>query len=191
MSYRFYFYEISKSEIDKIKDMTKKELLAYMKEIKPEKVDESNYFSFSDMGDQKLIYEFGKIYDESYKQIYSTGKPLFNKPDMQKEFEYYDPYVCGKEAVIKAIEIYKGYIIDYYRSLLNDEEDEDGIPKQRRQESHIHSTLKHWERNLAVNTDLSKECISSSWKYEYQIFELVRLLKSIDWDKKVVLFYGY
>ena len=55
-----------------------------MKETKPEKVDESNYFSFSDIGDQKLIYEFGKIYDESYKQIYSTGKPLFNKPDMQK-----------------------------------------------------------------------------------------------------------
>lgn len=67
MSYRFYFYEISKSEIDKIKDMTKKELLAYMKETKPEKVDESNYFSFSDIDDQKLIYEFGKIYDESYK----------------------------------------------------------------------------------------------------------------------------
>ena len=37
--------------------------------------------------------------------------------------------------------------------------------------------LKHWERNLAVNIDLSKECISSSWKYEYQIFELTSVKK--------------
>ena len=29
MSYRFYFYEISKSEIDKIKDMTKRIVALY------------------------------------------------------------------------------------------------------------------------------------------------------------------
>lgn len=35
------------------------------------------------------------------------------------------------------------------------------------------------------------EEISSSWSFEYHIFELVRLYKSIDWDKYTILFYGH
>ncbi len=37
MSYRFYFYEISKSEIDRIKDMTKKRIVGLYERNKTRK----------------------------------------------------------------------------------------------------------------------------------------------------------
>ena len=42
-------------------------------------------------------------------------------------------------------------------------------------------------------TDIPEESetILNSWLFEYQIFELVRLYKSIDWNKYTILFYGW
>ena len=33
--------------------------------------------------------------------------------------------------------------------------------------------------------------ITSSWKYEYAIFELIRIYKSFDWKRNVMIYYGY
>lgn len=33
--------------------------------------------------------------------------------------------------------------------------------------------------------------IVSSWKYEYSIFELVHIYKTFDWQKNVMIYYGY
>lgn len=38
--------------------------------------------------------------------------------------------------------------------------------------------------------DEGKERIISSWKYEYAIFELVRIYKSFDWKRQVMVYYG-
>jgi hypothetical protein len=35
------------------------------------------------------------------------------------------------------------------------------------------------------------ESITGSWKYEYAIFELVRIYKTFDWRKNVMIYYGY
>jgi hypothetical protein len=51
--------------------------------------------------------------------------------------------------------------------------------------------LMWWERLRAINLDPEDECITNSWLYEHQIFELVRLYKTIDWDNKCLLFYGW
>ena len=47
----------------------------------------------------------------------------------------------------------------------------------------------HW-RN-AFNLDENDECICNSWLYEHQIFELVRLYKTIDFEKYDLVFLGY
>jgi hypothetical protein len=33
--------------------------------------------------------------------------------------------------------------------------------------------------------------VTTSWKYEYAIFELVRIYKTFDWKKNVMIYYGY
>ena len=55
----------------------------------------------------------------------------------------------------------------------------------------IHEKLKWWELFGAIDLDETHESISDSYQYEHQIFELVRLYKSIDWETKTVLFYGW
>jgi hypothetical protein len=35
------------------------------------------------------------------------------------------------------------------------------------------------------------DAVVTSWKYEYAIFELVKIYKSFDWKKNVMIYYGY
>lgn len=44
---------------------------------------------------------------------------------------------------------------------------------------------------VPFNLDDGKDEVTSSWKYEYSIFELVRIYKSFDWENNVMIHYGY
>ena len=44
---------------------------------------------------------------------------------------------------------------------------------------------------LPYNLDENSSVIVRSWSYEYQVFELVRRMKTIDWEKYSVLFMGW
>lgn len=47
-----------------------------------------------------------------------------------------------------------------------------------------------WLRLTPYNLDEGDE-ITTSWKYEYSIFELVRIYKTFDWKNNVMIYYGY
>jgi len=55
---------------------------------------------------------------------------------------------------------------------------------------HIRSYYSEWNRMLPYNLENGDQC-TSSWKYEYAVFELVRIYKSFDWNKNVMVYYGY
>ena len=148
------------------------------------------------------IYEFGKLYwDDTAVRIYSKGMPLFEKEEVQKCFYDYRPYVMGKDGMLEAIEIYKAKIVKYYKGLLVDGDTNDfGYfydiePKDIKDIGtichHISDMLYHWDRMGVVDIDMNHDQISNSWMFEHQIFELVRLYKSIDWESKCLLFYGW
>lgn len=202
MGYRHYFYLVDKSKCEAVKNMTLNELCDY---AKSEGVEvEDGWFSFNDNKflDKKEIFEFGKLYwDDTADRIYSKGEPLFTDKEVQEDVSDYDPYVVGKPGVLEAIEIYKRKIIESYKDLLVDggvqllpggfyieREDIKSIDKVR---EFIHEKLKWWELFGAIDLDETHESISGSWQYEHQIFELVRLYKTIDWGTKTVLFYGW
>lgn len=202
MGYRHYFYLVDKSKCEAIRNMTMSELCNYAKSEGVEGGD--GWFSFNDnkfLG-KKRIFEFGKLYwDDTADRIYSKGEPLFTDKEVQEDVSDYDPYVVGKPGVLEAIEIYKRKIIESYKDLLVDggvqllpggffigREDIKSIDKVR---EFIHEKLKWWELFGAIDLDETHESISDSYQYEHQIFELVRLYKSIDWETKTVLFYGW
>jgi hypothetical protein len=63
---------------------------------------------------------------------------------------------------------------------------------------HIRSMGREWGvgsfmRSIRPYPDLERDddCIVSSWKYEYAQFELVRIYKTFDWEKDVMIYYGY
>jgi hypothetical protein len=56
---------------------------------------------------------------------------------------------------------------------------------------HVRSMRTEWTCLTPFDLDDGKDIITGSWKYEYGIFELVRIYKSFDWKKNVMIYYGY
>ena len=57
--------------------------------------------------------------------------------------------------------------------------------------NHIRDIISEWEYLTPYELDDDKLTCCTSWKYEYSIFELVRLYKSFDWENNVLVFYGW
>ena len=204
MGYRHYFYLVDKRDVELVKDKTQEELVQIAKTYGADVDEEDGYFYFNDKKfmNKTEIYEFGKLYwDDTAERIYSKGVPLFEKEEVQECFEDYCPYVMGQDAMLEAINVYKEKIVKYYKSLLVDGDTKDfGYFYDVEPENikdivlvchHISDMLYHWDRMGVVDTDPENERISNSWMFEHQIFELVRLYKSIDWENKCLLFYGW
>lgn len=192
MGYRHYFFEVDKKDVEKVKDKTYDELMEIARECGVEIEEDENWFYFNDdkFMNKECIFEFGKLYwDDTAERIYSKGTPLFTIKETQDYFDDYYPYVMGSDAMLEAIEIYREKVISYYKGLLEKDSSESFINDKFTR--HIDDILTEWETFCPVDLNLKRECIVNSWLYEYQIFELVRLYKAIDWDNKCLLFYGW
>ena len=191
MGYRHYFFEVDKKDVEKVKDKTIKELLEIAKEYGAKVEEDDGWFYFNDdkFMNKKEIHEFGKLYwDNTAERIYSKGKPLFTIKETQDYLDDYMPYVMGSDGMLEAITIYREKVINYYKNLFKEDTPE---VLNERLARHVDDMLIEWERFCPVDLNLEHERISNSWLYEYQIFELVRLYKTIDWENKCLLFYGW
>jgi len=56
---------------------------------------------------------------------------------------------------------------------------------------HIRSMRTEWVCLTPFDLENGRDEITNSWKYEYGIFELVRIYKSFDWKRNVMIYYGY
>lgn len=199
MGYRHYFYKVENELLDNIHHLTKDEFYKWGIEIgllDPD--DDEPYVPLYKIGEE--FFGFGKYY-ENASEIQQNGKPLFADKELSERYEEYEPFIVGKEAVLNAIEHQKGLIINMYEGMLlrtdseRLEEDFDERTKEKMYEQHLKSMYSEWKNGfntvMAINLDESKPAITTSWKYEYSIFELVRLYKSTDWDKYSLLFMGW
>lgn len=195
MGYRHYFYKCKKADIARIREKTLAELEEYAKE----KGEELSLHDNSILP-QEEVFEFGKLYyEDTAEQIYGTGVPLFSHEEVMEEFSDYVPYEVGKQGLLKAIEIYRQKIKDYYEDLLKDgatqilpfgfELPRPDITSADKIKEHIKEKLS-WIK-YKVNLDETKKTLTDSWQYEDTIFNLVFLLKTIDWEKETLLFYGW
>lgn len=195
MGYRHYFYKCKKADIGQVREKTLAELEEYAKE----KGEELSLLDNSILP-QEEVFEFGKLYyEDTADKIYGTGFPLFSHEEVMEEFSDYVPYEVGKQGLLKAIEIYRQKIKDYYEDLLKDgatqilpfgfELPRPDITSADKIKEHIKEKLS-WIK-YKVNLDETKKTLTDSWQYEDTIFNLVFLLKTIDWEKETLLFYGW
>lgn len=209
MGYRHYFNLVDTQDCKAVENFTCAEWEECCKKHFPDAVDIDEYddgtveiyINFHRVLNQKEIHEFGKLYyEDTAERIESKGKPLFNNAETKEMYEYYNPYVVGKEGLLEAIEIYRQKVVDYYTDMLKDgaiqilpfgiEINREDIKSIDKVQEHIKDMI-FWWRKGAIDTDLDDEQITGSWLYEHRIFELVRLYKTIDWNTKSLLFYGY
>jgi hypothetical protein len=205
MGYRHYFYKVKKADVEAVKDMSFEELLKYAQANNADVDLEEKYLYFNDKAfmNKVEVHEFGKLYwDNTAERIYNKGVPLFTNKETQEQFDDYEPYVVGKDGVLEAITIYQEKVIDYYKGLLTDGQDYTyplGITIHKDDVKSIDKLVEHINDKitsilvfgLADTNEKNKWQVTQSWKYEHSIFNLVHILKSVDWETETILFYGW
>lgn len=214
MGYRNYIGIAKKSEVEELMTCQTNEDRArvYSKYGWDfEKFDDGDYFPVYKLN-YREEYEFGK-YVNMGDAFYGTLKEIF-----PKESPLYDhdcEFLVGDEnTILEAIERYRTYIRDYFENLLKTEPDDDNIADMYDYNKLSDTEKDRWHYNILLNAvknkadewsdryclgwgvkpyNLNKDysTIVSSWKYEYTIFELVRIYKSFDPETEVVVYFGY
>ncbi len=208
MGYRNYLGSISKKEYDKVKNFNKKQLFDYLNgDIEEDYVCRFNILT------NKSIFELGKYINLFDKKFF---KPFFLNKNVQDYYtqEQEEFFIVRKEFLKEVIKRNEQSIIDNYKSLLkpfidksqqkNDfmklvKIDEVFEPANLSVEEQValYNIIKYAKNNLFEWTQLEPynleegNKVTTSWKYEYAIFELVRIYKTFDWEKEIMVYYGY
>lgn len=187
MGYRHYLYKIPKKNVKELRSLAKQQIIEKYLEY-------DDYVGFHKMLEEnnaECIFRYGKLYwDDTVERIHNTGEKLFSDEEIDDLFLDEDIYLVGEKALEETINIYKNKIVKMYDELLDNDEltDEEIIEKY---EEHLKDYKIWWTRLNALNLNKEEECICDSWLYEHQIFELVRLYKTIDFENYDLLFLGW
>jgi hypothetical protein len=211
MGYRTYLGFISKDEHEKIKGFSLDELKEYFSEdhVGPYKIvvelyefgkytefDDEKYYSpfFTNEETDKYYnsdYEFhviGKEYIEHVIKYYNEKIKTYYKKMLDPFFPKDDIWGDNNEFLKSVKREYKdgewSYSFDF--SKIKPEE-ADALYKMI---DHIRDMSSEWNLLTPYNLEKGDE-VTKSWKYEYVIFELVRLYKSFDFENNILVYYGY
>lgn len=203
MGYRHHIYELDKEFVNKLHNCkNKQDFLNLIKISLPEKFKEEkvNVFKYNEefplyeLGPE--VFDFGK--DFEVKNLIDKSVPLFNSKELNDIYEEYKPILISKDGFIVCIEVFKSKIIENYKELLNE-----AIELHKTDNCdlsniicHFNSYLKRWKNDIipgitAYNLDENTDNIVYSPLYEHEIFELVRIYKTFDWENKCMLFIGW
>ncbi len=209
MGYRNYIGFLPKKEYNKIKSLTVDEVCAYKGE---------EYVSVYKFGNE--LYEFGKYVDfkppKGSVKTFFKKKDTEKNWNGDGELK-----VITKEFLAYIISTYDERVTKYYNDMvtpfidgeykkgkfLNSVKTEHSYPNNKytfdfskiteSEQTALFNILEHmrsfrseWVDLKPYNLEKGIE-ITTSWKYEYGIFELVKIYKSFDWKKNVMYYYGY
>ncbi len=206
MGYRHRFATVSKTVYDTVKDMSPEQLKEWVLKNQPDgwydEGDGEGFFSHYLLLGQKEIFDFGK--DCWFADaLIERARALFNNPETANAMEPLT--LCTKADFEFVIDSMRQHIHEYFKECL-----ETYTPEQMKH--HFHEKMEEWgnmtdilgmtdiapEKAAAINAqhypynmDVTREGLVSSWLYEYEIFELVLLYRMFNWDKNVLIFYGW
>lgn len=186
MGYRNYLSIVDKEVVQLVQEMSYEQL------VKAFGHEEESHFAPYDLP-QIFLHNLGELDSVDDVRMYGVGRPLFSTDETNERVEHYKPYLVGREGLVELIHIYREKVISHFKGLLVD--DTRGFPDDKtacqKQETYVKSMLDEWERDLPFDMNSKSDVISTSWKYEYILFELVRQLKTLDFEKNTLIFYGY
>jgi hypothetical protein len=99
--------------------------------------------------------------------------------DSDMEFEF-----ANRETFRLIIENYIEKVKSIYKELVDNNDPNELL-------NHIKSLNSEWQHDFAVELNRDTPTITLSWKYEYGLFELVRLYKTFDFKTHVLIYVGY
>lgn len=194
MGYRQYLYSFDRSLVEKIRNCkTCQDFYDLVKTEKPDAADDffedDLFIGLYDLGSQ--LYEFGKDYENS-DEMYKHGDSLFSSDELNEKYKDFQPIVIDEDGILCAIDWNRKHCVEMYEDLLREKSERkwDSRSQFERLKDHAETYLSWWKDNPA---DLNKdhERLVSSWLYENEYFELVRIYKTFDWEKNVMVFMGW
>lgn len=225
MGYRTYVASMPKRDYNKIKSMTKDQLIEHYKIEREDYEIEEGYIGMGVYDFGTTLYEFGK-YTE-FEPPKGSLKTFFKNKELNKYYtDDHDFNIVTPEFLEYIIDSYKRRVADYYNDMmipffgkqeslmrtqpsnfLNSVDVEYDYPNnkykfdfslitQDEQNAlwkiidHVRSMRTEWTAMTPYDLNRDDE-VTTSWKYEYAIFELVRIYKTFDWKKNVMIYYGY
>lgn len=200
MSYNSYLYSIDKSKYNNICDLSMPDFY----KLNSEPVFPDGYISGSEIGDE--VYYLGSAYfDDFIENIKSDPdsdpnikhyQNFFSDKKLNKIYnEETELYLIEKEFLELIIESYRIYINNYYSNMLKTITSS-GITEISEKNlsticNHIRSMSFEWiGKEGPYKLSNLTDSITTSHKYEYAIFELIRIYKTFDWENKNMFFYG-
>jgi hypothetical protein len=221
MGYRNYIAYIPKKEYDKIKYFNKQDLYKYKKQdIEDGYVgvydvaynslyELGKYVEFGDKKYYSPVFLNNELqeYFENEHDFYIVKKEFLEmiiNNYKEKIKKYYNkminPFFGNKNSFIekeKCSNFLNSIKTTDYRSDGENDVDFDFTKITQDEKNALWSMIEHIKsmRNEWVLLNpfrLEKGIeITTSWKYEYGIFELVRIYKYFDWDNNIMIYYGY
>lgn len=181
MGYRHNIATIEKKVYEQIKDLTAEELKAFF--------NESDYVPMDCFA--KNIFELGKYYNDEFLKTFRTE--VFSNEEVNVHFRAdTDLYLISKEGFLAIIDSFREKVLNYYQDVMNHADHKImGYNSAPSPEQFIQEKIRTWGENCTqlklypYNLTENNEDIVSSWEYEYAIFELVRIYKSINWDTQL------
>lgn len=210
MGYRNYFTIVEKEKIDEFLKLSEEDRvrLSWKKDLEKnymdqEEVDhfvELNYINswvFKDAMNGEEIHECGKYFDSKTAEKIKDGSVDLSNDDGEINVK------LKPEALLICAEHYKQNAAKWWRNIITSidmtdeeiKEDWKNYPEGRpnikeRLEWHVRE-LENKHINVLDTNIKDKYHITSSWVYEYTMFELIHLYKTIDWNKYDLIWLGY
>lgn len=189
MGYRNYLYIADKDKIEQIKDMNKEELIKFVGQEDEEYPP--HFLDIFDKIEAEEVHEAGK-YIDYYKEIEQYMKPLFTNPEVHKYHnEENELMLADSEILQKIATIYKEKVQAHYKDLLQ-ENSSNKYDKRTQLERLIDSVQSNltWSSYLD-KLDNNKYSLGGGWLYEHEVFNILFLMKTIDFNKKCLIWCGY
>ena len=195
MSHRFYLVSMPREVYLKImpaKNLT--ELDTILKSLgypKGHPHDEDDVLDYDEFAITE--YEFGSNFWDEAEKIIADCEPTWCLSPLFHEDKGSAPHVVKEHTLKTIIDVIKEDIINYYKGLLKG----DDATRYAMMRTHVEDTIKEWEPEFRpdimspINFNQEDEKLTNSWRYEYSIWELVRLYKSFDFERNVLLFVGW
>jgi len=193
MGYRIYLKIVKKEEVASLRACQTVAGLELLYQV-----DNSNSVSelFNGDGD----YEFGKYIEWTGEQYQKYGSDILTTKELKEHYTDEELYEITGEGLLFIIEIYRKKVAEYYEDFSKILEDVIIGTEVKREDigevfSHIKNMSDEWNgvgySQKPYNLNREKERTVNSYKYEYSIFELVRLYKKFDPETESIIIYGW
>lgn len=189
MSYRYYIGRMPKKVYSKLsKCQTKKEIAELMGIEKEYDVEEDFLWA----GDIVGKYVIDEISDETFliKKPKAFNRFFKNKVINDSYNDDTDLFRISQVDLLELIHIYEEKTLSFYKRKFDEVQTHKDTEPEKALEialNEIRFKISGWNNHGAIDTDLNKKNrIVRSWNYEYAIFDLLMLYKTVNFSSEVL-----